>query len=215
MSAREPMSREERSRLRKVLCRWRVPPTQVEAMLDHAVFGPGALGLDSEQMEPGVAIMVDETRDPTMARLFRWCAQLRDEQFAAQWQTKPTARAHVLMCPFAPEALWAYRVEVLRPVKLERTYLLLVSKHAHVLSLLLKPGSIVWLVPQMVAMREWAREGLGTAYDLLSRALPVGRVTEPPRGLEQTLEHVGSLARLADRQRRPGASRASAGGGCE
>ena len=80
---------------------------------------------------------------------------------------------------------------MLRPVKLTRTFLLLVSKHARILSLLLEPGAVIWLVPQTVAMREWAREGVGTAYDLLSHALRVGRVEARPRGLEEALEHVG------------------------
>ncbi len=159
------------------------------------MFGPGALGLTSHDMEPAVAIMVDETRDPTLARLFRWRAELGGEEFADLWLTEPTPRAHVVICPHAPEALWTYQVNMLRPLELQRSYLLLVSKHAHVLSLLLKPGSVVWLMPQWVAISEWAREGLGTAHDLLAHALPVGQVTAPPAGLEAALAHVGCPTR--------------------
>jgi hypothetical protein len=66
-----------------------------------------------------------------------------------------------------------------------------VSKHARILSLLLEPGAVIWLVPESVALREWAKEGAGAAYDLLRHALPVGTVDAPPRGLERALEHVG------------------------
>jgi len=97
----------------------------------------------------------------------------------------------VLLCPHAPEAICAYQVSVLRPVKLTRTFILLVSKHARILAVLREPGAVIWLVPQSVAMREWAREGAGTAYDLLRHALPVGTVETPPRGLERALSHVG------------------------
>lgn len=79
---------------------------------------------------------------------------------------------------------------MLRPVKLTRTFLLLVSKHARILSLLFEPGSVICLVPQAVAIREWAKEGAGTADELLDHMLPVGQVEIPPRGLEQALEHV-------------------------
>lgn len=168
-----------------------VPRGQIDAVLRHGVFGPGATGLVSEEIEPGVAIRVDETRDRQLARLFEWRAGLDDEQFAAQWETNPARHAHVLVCPHAPEATYAYQVRVLRPVKLTRTLLLLVSKHARILSLLLEPGAVIWLVPQAIAMREWASEGVGTADDLLAHALPVGQVKTPPRGLEQALGHFG------------------------
>ena len=46
-------------------------------------------------------------------------------------------------------------------------------------------------MPQAVAWREWAKEGLGAAEDTYPRALPVGVVTRPPAGLEAALAHVG------------------------
>ena len=72
-----------------------------------------------------------------------------------------------------------------------RTFLLALSKTAHILTFLREPGATIWLVPQTVAMREWAKEGLGVFEDLYSRALPVGIVTAPPAGLEAALAHVG------------------------
>lgn len=191
MRANEPISKPERNQLRRVLNQWRVPPRQAEEILRHAVFGPGALGLDSDQMERGVAIMVDERRDSELAGLFDWRARLGDEAFAAEWETNPAPHAHVLLCPHAPEAIYAYTVRAIRPAELTRTYLLLVSKHARILSFLRQPGATIWLVPQTVALREWAKEGLGIAYEVYSRALPVGVVDAPPAGLDSALEHVG------------------------
>ena len=191
MRAIELMTKTEREAVRKALGQWHVPPRQIDAVLRHGVFGPGASGLVSEEIEPGVAIRVDEARDRQLAKVFEWRARLGDEEFVAHWATNPAPHAHVLLCPHAPEAIYAYQVSVLRPVKLTRTFLLLVSKHARILSLLLEPGAVIWLVPQSIALREWAREGAGTAYDLLRHALPVGTVDTPPRGLMQALEHVG------------------------
>ncbi|MGO9499246.1 MAG: hypothetical protein ACLQA5_21425 [Solirubrobacteraceae bacterium] len=191
MSPPKLMTKTERETVRKVLRQWRVPSRQIDAVLRHGVFGPGATGLVSDEIEPGVAIMVDEARDQELAALFDWRAGLGDEGFAARWETNPAPHAHVLLCPHAPEAIYTYQVSVRRPVKLTRTFLLLVSKHAPILSLLLEPGAVIWLVPQWVAIREWAREGTGSAGDLLAHALPVGRVDTTPHGLEQALEHVG------------------------
>jgi len=146
-------------------------------------------------MERGVAIMVDERRDPELARLFEWRARLDDEAFAAEWETNPFPHAHVLLCPHAQEAIYAYRVSVIRPVTLTRTYLLLVSRQARILSLLREPGATVWLIPQGLAWRERAKEGAGTAYDVYSRALPIGVVPTPPSGLDLALEHVGYCER--------------------
>jgi hypothetical protein len=191
MSATELMTRTERTTVRKALGQWHVPRRQIDAVLRHGVFGPGASGLVFEKVEPGVAIRVDEARDRQLARLFEWRAGLDDDQFADQWETNPGPHAHVLLCPHAPEAIYAYQVSVLRPVRLTRAFLLLVSKHARILSLLLQPGAVIWLVPQTIAIRERAKEGAGTADGLLDHALPVGQVETPPRGLQLALEHVG------------------------
>jgi hypothetical protein len=190
MSATALMTKTEREAVRRALGQWQVPRRQIDAVLRHGVFGPGATGLVSKEIEPGVAILVDEGRDGQLARLFEWRARVGDEEFAASWETNPAPHAHVLLCPHAQEAIYAYQVSVLRPVKLTRTFLLLVSKQAKILALLLEPGAVIWLVPQTIAVREWAREGAGTAHDLLRHALPVGTVDRRPRGLEQALAHV-------------------------
>ena len=195
MNDNQHMGVAERATLRQVLRDWRVPAQQAAVILRHAVSGPGAVGLVPADAERGVGIMVNEVQDPKLARLFGWRARLEDEQFARRWQTDPVPRAHVILCPHAPEAIWAYHLVVRRPVKLERTYLLLFSKHAPILSFLEQSGSVIWLVPETVAVREWAREGLGTADELVACALPVGAVQAPLPGLEMALEHVGYRAR--------------------
>jgi hypothetical protein len=185
------MSNAERKKLRKHLKQWRLPSKQVDQILRHAVFGPGAVRLDFDQQDRGIGIMVDESRDPELAGLFDWRARLDVNEFAFEWQTNAMPRAYGLLCPDAPEAIYAYNVEVLRPVKLTRTYLLLASKQARILAYLREPGTTIWLVPQAVAWREWAKEGLGTADDVFSRALPVGQVNTRPVHLDTVLRHIG------------------------
>lgn len=185
------MTREERSELRRELRSWRVPRREIERLLQHAVFGPGATDLVADRIEPRVGIMVDESRDPALARAFARRAELDDDAFLAEWQTGDPPYGRTILCPHAPQALFAYAVSIARPVALTRMFLLALTKTAHILTFLREPGATIWLVPQTVALREWAKEGLGVFEDLYSRALPVGIVTRPPAGLEAALEHVG------------------------
>jgi hypothetical protein len=191
MSRAQLLTRPERKRIRKVLGQRRVEPAVTRELLRHAVFGPGVLGFEQDdRVDRGVAIMVDQGRDPELARLFRRRAELDDDAFLEEWESG-AQRAHTLLCPQRPEALFAFTVCVNRPVALTRTYLLLVSKQARMLSLLRRPGATIWLVPHAVALREWAKEGAGTGYELHSQALPIGLVTTPPVGLGAALAHVG------------------------
>jgi len=188
------MTREERSELRRELRSWRVPRREIERLLQHAVFGPGATDLLADRIEPRVGIMVDESRDPALARAFARRAELDDDAFLAEWQTGDPPYGRTVMCPHGPQALFSYTVSIARPVAVTRTYLLVLSKTAHILAFLREPGTTIWLVPQAVAWRERAKEGLGAAEDLYSRALPVGVVTRAPAGLEAAPAHVGFAA---------------------
>ena len=191
MSKAQLLTKPERNRIRQVLGEWRIPPAVIKEILRDGVFGPGVLGFEQDDgVDRGVAITVDEGRDPELARLFKRRAELDDDAFLDEWESA-APRAHTLFCPQAPEALFAFTIRVNRPVALTRTYLLLVSKQARMLSLLRRPGATIWLVPHAVALREWAKEGAGTGYDLYSQALPVGLVTAPPAGLDAALGHVG------------------------
>lgn len=185
------MTREERVTVRRELRSWQVRRADVERLLRNAVFGPGATAMLADRIEPGVGIMVDESRDPALARAFARRAELDDDAFLAEWQTGDPPYGRTVLCPHAPQALFAYTVSIASPVAVTRTFLLALSKTAHILTFLREPGATIWLVPQAVASREWAKEGLAVFEDLYSRALPVGIVTRPPAGLEAALEHVG------------------------
>jgi hypothetical protein len=190
MSKAQLLTKPERNRIRQVLGEWRIPPAVIKEILRDGVFGPGVLGFDQDGVDRGVAITVDEGRDPQLARLFARRAELDDDAFLDEWESG-APHAHTLLCPQAPEALFAFTVRVNRPIALTRTYLLLVSKQARILFFLRQRGATIWLVPHAVALREWAKEGTGTGYDLYSQALPVGVVTAPPVGLDAALGHVG------------------------
>lgn len=190
MSKAQLLTKPERNRIRQVLGEWRIPPAVIKEILRDGVFGPGVLGFEQDGVDRGIAITVDEGRDPQLARLFDRRAELDDDAFLEEWESG-APHAHTLLCPQAPEALFAFTVRVNRPITLTRTYLLLVSKQARILSLLRQRGATIWLVPHAVALREWAKEGTGTGYELYSQALPVGLVTAPPVGLDAALGHVG------------------------
>ena len=190
MSGAQLLTKPERNRIREVLGEWRIPPAIIKQVLRDGVFGPGVLGFEQDGSDRGVAIMVDEGRDPQLARLFHRRVELDDDAFLDEWESG-APRAHTLFCPQAPEALFAFTVRVNRPIALTRTYLLLVSKQARMLSFLRQRGATIWLVPHAVALREWAKEGAGTGYELYSQALSVGLVTAPPVGLGAALGHVG------------------------
>jgi hypothetical protein len=190
VSKAQLLTKPERNRLRRVLGEWRIPPAIIKQVLRDGVFGPGVLGFEQDEVDRGIAIMIDEGRDPQLARLFDRRAELDDDAFLDEWESG-APHAHTVLCPQAPEALFAFTVRVNRPIALTRTYLLLVSKQARILSFLRQRGATIWLVPHAVAVREWAKEGTGTGYELYSQALPVGLVTAPPVGLGAALGHVG------------------------
>ena len=176
MSRAQLLTKPERHKLRQVLGQWRIPPAVIREVLRGGVFGPGVLAFDQDGVDRGVAIMVDERRDAQLARLFDRRAELDNDAFLGEFESG-APRAHTLFCPDRPEALFAFTVCVDRPIAPTRTYLLLVSKQARMLSFLCQRGATICLVPHVVALREWAKEGTGTGYDLYSRALPVGLVT--------------------------------------
>lgn len=93
MSPVKLMTKTERATVREALGQWHVPRRQIDAVLRHGVFGAGASGLLFEEIEAGVAIRVDETRDRELARLFQWRAALKDEEFIARWETDPAPHA--------------------------------------------------------------------------------------------------------------------------
>lgn len=189
MSAPELTARLERTRLRRILGDWGVPPRELDELLRHAVFGPGGSGLGDEGSECGVGLMIDERRDPELARLFDWRASVDALTFVTEWEVEP-ATARALLCPYAPEAIYAYTVRVRAPVAVTRTFLLWVSRQQRMVSLLGQRGVSVWLVREPGEVRERASCGTWLDPDVLGPGLPVGIVSGPPAGLEQALIHV-------------------------
>ncbi len=132
------LSAEERERLTALLTEWDAPPQLIQDTLTDAAFGPGVMALqpDDPALRPGIGIIVDEERDPDLARLFERRGLLDDQSFIADWEAGPRPHTRVLLCPHGPEAMLAYTIEVIRPITLTRTFLLLISKQAAVLSAL-------------------------------------------------------------------------------
>ena len=185
------LSATERERLTAMLTRWQVDPSTIADTLKHAVFSPGLAGLQSAdpEMNPGVAIMIDEQRDPTIARIFQHRAAQDDQTFLADWKPEST-HTRVLLDPERSEALVAYTIHITRPQAITRTYLLLASSGGQPLAWLAQPGTHVWLIPHHLATQQWAKEGAGAAADIYDRMLPLGEVTDPGLAIEASLQHI-------------------------
>lgn len=92
MSKAQLLTKPERNKLRQVLGEWRIQPAIIKQVLRDGVFGPGVLGFEQDAVDRGVAIMVDEGRDPQLARLFDRRAELDDDDgFLDEWKAAPRA----------------------------------------------------------------------------------------------------------------------------
>jgi hypothetical protein len=167
------LSAHERQTLTTTLTRWRIDADTITETLADATFAPGLTGLQSADpnVGPGVAIMIDENRDPLLARLFQIRAERDDQAFLSDWAIGPT-RTRVLTDPDSPEALIAYTIHITKPLDLTRTYLLLASKGGQPLAWLAEPGTNIWLIPHELAIREWAKEGAGAAAASMTECCP-------------------------------------------
>ncbi len=100
----------------------------------------------------------------------------------------------------AHEALFAYKIELVKPLKLRHTFLFLVKRQASLLAWLQLPGTTALLIPQNIATQARAKEGLATVAELLLHALPIGLVLGsnglgPGRFTEQSSDFAGPLCR--------------------
>ncbi len=171
---------------------WRLglEPGLIARLLADAAFGPGAVGWpDQDHLGAGVGILVEEARDPDLARVFDQRRKIRDDQeFLAKYEAS-AERLWAILSPEGPEALIGVQAAIKKPRRVRRTFLLLASRHAHILGPLTQPGSTLWLIPDRVAQREWVKEGAGSAYDLWRESLPVGQITAPIQAVQLALGH--------------------------
>jgi transcriptional regulator with XRE-family HTH domain len=185
------LSAQEQEQLTTTLTRWGADPDTIADTLSDAAFVPGLAGIQSADPEigPGVAIMIDEQRDPQIASLFRTRAERDDQAFVADWKVDRT-HTRVLPAPNAPEALIAYTIIISKPTPLTRTYLILASKGGQPLQWLAQPGTNVWLIPHQLAIQESAKEGARTSHDMYDHMLPLGETLEPSLAIEAALTHI-------------------------
>lgn len=158
---------------------------------------------DSVKGRRGVAIIATDD-DPALAPAFELRDQLDDQAFADAWQIDDPPRFGALAHPDRPAALIRYQFTAhLRPwrcggriaktQRIERAFLLDPTQiPAPLLRRFSERCMRVWVIPASVAAREHNRSGPGSAYDTLSRCLPLGvvRSKEPVRSIELALQHV-------------------------
>jgi hypothetical protein len=136
-----------------------------------------------------VAIIVDETQDEELAKLFALRERLADDEFLAQWKSSPDRAARTLLDPSGPRALLRYTIAIERPERVERQFLFLVHSVAAQLAIVQQPGTQLWLIPQQIAQAD--PNSFNVLYDLISHCLPIGSTSEPLSGLSAALAHVG------------------------
>jgi hypothetical protein len=188
---------EEREQITSTLADWGVERWLSDVLLADATFGPGAIGWpdNNRGVAAGLGILIDPGRDPQIAAVFHRRRKIHDDRkFVASYQTTPTS-AWAILSPEGPEALIGIQAAITKPRHIQRTFLLLGSRNLPLLEPLTKTGSTIWLVPKHIGVREWAREGTGTAYDIWKHSLPLGYITTPMASIQLALHHLHQPAR--------------------
>ena len=184
------LSDEAHAQLSEVLSSWGMADADVEDTLRWATFCPGLVEMKSDdpEMPPGLGILVDESEDEDLARLFAIRERLDDDEFLADWEVSSTPTARVVLDPTSPQAVFRYAMTIERPERIERRFLFLVHALAERLAGFQRAGTQLWLIPQHVAMAQ--ANGVTSAYEVISHCLPVGLITEPLTALDRALAHV-------------------------
>jgi len=184
------LSDEAHAQLSEVLSSWGMADADVEDTLRWATFCPGLVEMKSDdpEMPPGLGILVDESEDEDLARLFAIRERLDDDEFLADWEVSSTPTARVVLDPTSPQAVFRYAMTIERPERIERLFLFLVHALTEQLAGFQRPGTQLWLIPQHVAMAQ--ANGVTSAYEVISHCLPVGLITEPLTALDRALAHV-------------------------
>ncbi len=184
---------ETRESFAEALASWGLTPEQVADTLEATAFGLGLVELrpPEGQPSPGIAIVVDDRRDPELRALFADREQAGEEaEVTVEVADGPHVR--VVLGP-QEQALvrFAFRLRA-SAGELERRYLFAVAAVIPQLQRLQLAGTGIWLVPSTVISREAAREGPADTYDVRARCLRVGTVAEAIPGIDEALAHVGS-----------------------
>jgi hypothetical protein len=184
------LSNDAHAQLSEVLSSWGMADADIEDTLRWATFSPGVVEMQSDdpEMPPGLGILVDQSEDEDLARLFALRERLDDDEFLEQWEVSSERAARVVLDPTGPQAVFRYAMTIERPERIERRFLFLVHALIERLQGFQRPGTQLWLIPQHVAMAQ--ASGVTSAYEVISHCLPVGMITEPLDGLDRALAHV-------------------------
>ncbi|HEX3873366.1 MAG TPA: hypothetical protein VHW26_04405 [Solirubrobacteraceae bacterium] len=193
----------EREQFTEALAEWGMSPERIADTLEDTAFSLGLVELkpETERSPPELAIVVDDRRDAELRDLFAWRESSTESDYWAGWDVRQPLALRVVLGS-DEQALVRFGCTILKPSPLERRYLLSVNAETELLTLMQIAGSGIWLVAGSLIQREAARGGPQSAYDLRSRSLLVGRVTDPIPSLDEALAHVGS-PRPADAQPPP------------
>jgi hypothetical protein len=184
------LSDEAHAHLNEALSSWGMADADIEDTLRWATFCPGLVDMKSDdpEMPRGLGILVDESEDEDLARLFALRERLDDDEFLEQWEVSSTPTARAVLDPTSPQAVFRYAMTIERPERIERRFLFLVHALTQQLAGFQRPGTQLWLIPQSIATT--ASGALTGAYEVISHCLPVGLTTEPLTALDQALAHV-------------------------
>jgi len=186
------LSPEAREDLVGALEGWGMSAQQIAETLEGTSFSLGLVELKPEQrIHPEIAIVVDDRRDVELRDLFAWRESVTQEAHDADWEVEqpPLLR---LVLGADEQALVRFGVRILKPNLVERRFLLSVNAEVTLLTIMQIEGCGIWLAPASAIQREAARGGSGGVYDLRSRCLLIGRVTDPIESLDEALAHIGS-----------------------
>jgi hypothetical protein len=188
-----------REQFAQALGSWGMSPEEIADTLDGTSFSLGLVELkpETDTAPPDIAIVVDDRRDADMRELFAWRESATEAAYREEWDVEQPPLMRVVLGA-DDQALVRFGASILKPKPVERRFLLSVNAEARLLMKMQISGSGIWLAPSSVVQREAARGGPSGVYDLRSRCLILGRVTEPIESLDEALAHVGSPRPVSD-----------------
>ncbi len=179
--------------LTEALAAWGLTPTQIADTLEATDFAFGLVELrpPTGEPSPGVAIVVDDRRDPKLRDLFAWRAEAGEDAYHADWETGDAPMVRVVLGP-DEQALVRLGVTIRRPAALERRYLFAVHSVAPLLAKMQVPGAGIWLAPATVIEKHAAVDPPPDTYDVTDRCLRVAVCARAVPSIDEALAHVGA-----------------------